>query len=877
MASDEINAAIKVSAHVLVQLGEELVTDAEQAILECVKNAYDADSPGCTVVVRTQAQGRISQVGLSSNLLRFDRPADNVAVSFRDSKGAPIPIGRDGHPTAVAKRELQITRDLDWTGSIVIEDTGDGLSPESLRSSWLVISGSNKRAVQGKKVKTTGRGRIPLGDKGVGRLGSMKLGDILQIESSQSPANPLGSAVFRWADCEAATTVDEIPVHVGENIANTKKFKGTRVSVLGIRDLHHWNSAERALEITKSLARLISPFEAKAAFPVKVDVDGHKSSLVAVTDTLLSRAIAEFKFSWQERHNDSPILFCEARFKEKLFRPLSGSARQMEKVRAVFEEDDGEEFLEWLKTAKPLSRFRVKTKSSKGWLVEIEQSIEWEKMIPTQGRVEDPGSLNAAFYYFHLPDLSADVDDSGESKEGELDNEAAAGIGIDRSMVKEMAGISILRDGFRVRSPGDWLKMAEGMTTGSTYNLRYHNTIGYFALTGEHNFRLVEKSDREGFVDNAAFRGFMAVADQCKVFANEAIETVRRCQDTFAAQRLSKAHPEAPKTPDRSLAVVETAMQFATSTQRDAESVVDGLKEGIALFEASGDSASVKKGAVTTLRSALAAAKTIQKNLESGKHVSAAVRVLRQDMVDSKERMLSLYESAAVGLSARGLAHELRTHIVEIRRRTSALETIAKDGAAQNDILPHLRAIRASCGSIASAAALIDPMLPRTRAVKEAMELSSFVQQYIENRQTSLDAEEISFKVADPSNTVVRMNRGRLLAVLDNLVRNSVYWLKRGKAVMGVERSKQIRIVITPSGFTYADSGPGIDPAYEESLFDIFVTAKPAKERGQGLGLFIVTQLLAADGCDIHLAPERNKDGRRCKFVVDLSSVAEER
>jgi hypothetical protein len=27
---------------VLVQLGSELVTDAEQAILECVKNAYDA-------------------------------------------------------------------------------------------------------------------------------------------------------------------------------------------------------------------------------------------------------------------------------------------------------------------------------------------------------------------------------------------------------------------------------------------------------------------------------------------------------------------------------------------------------------------------------------------------------------------------------------------------------------------------------------------------------------------------------------------------------------------------------------------------------------------------------------------------------------------
>ena len=36
-------AHIKVGAHVLTQLGRELVTDVEQALLECVKNAYAPD------------------------------------------------------------------------------------------------------------------------------------------------------------------------------------------------------------------------------------------------------------------------------------------------------------------------------------------------------------------------------------------------------------------------------------------------------------------------------------------------------------------------------------------------------------------------------------------------------------------------------------------------------------------------------------------------------------------------------------------------------------------------------------------------------------------------------------------------------------------
>jgi signal transduction histidine kinase len=884
MASDDDNAAasIKVSAHVLVQLGEELVTDVEQAILECVKNAYDADSPGCSVIVNTGATGRLSQSGKAAQLLRFRHAAENVAVSYRDGRGRPIGLDAAGKPVSRIAHGDAITRDLDWTGSIVIEDTGEGLSPQKIRTSWLVISGSAKRSAQGKKEKTA-KGRTPLGDKGVGRLGSMKLGDILLVESAQTKSAPLASAAFRWADCEAATTVDEIPVRVVVDAPNPDKYKGTRVSVLGLRDLRKWGSRDRALEITKRLARLISPFEAKSQFPVSVEVDGHKSSLVAVTDTLLSRAIAEFRFTWREDPAQQPVLHCEAKFKERLFRPASGTPRQMEKVDAVFGEDDGEEFLSWLKANKRLKRFAMTTRPSKDWLVQVEQTFAWDKIVPTEGPpVEDPGKLSAAFYYFNLIDLSGDDDSDEElSTQAGLDVEAVAGMGIDRDMVRQMAGISILRDGFRVRSPGDWLKIAEGMTTGSTYNLRYHNTIGYFGLTGEHNFRLVEKSDREGFVENAAFRGFMSIAETCKAFANEAIEAVRRGQDNFAAERMRAKINEAPRSPERSLEVVENSVQFATNAQQAAEAIVGTLQQGIALFEqgdaAKGD-ARAGRQATEAFRSALALAKNVQKNLETGKHASVAVKVLRQDLTDSKERMLSLYESAAVGLSARGLAHELRTHIVEIRKRATALDTLIKNGrASQDNAAPHVRAIRASCGSIANAASLIDPLLPRTRAVRESIDLRAFVDHYFDNRKLSLEKEEIAFRVttSNSATTHVRINRGRLLAVLDNLVRNSVYWLNRGTAVMGVDRDKRVQVEITPEGFIVSDTGPGVDPAYEDSIFEMFVTAKPAKERGQGLGLFIVTQLLAADGCDIRLASDKNRDGRRYKFVVNLGSVVQ--
>jgi hypothetical protein len=287
----EPNAELRVGAHVLVQLGSELVTDVEQAILECVKNSYDADSPGCRIDVDTREVGVRIESGPAAKLRRFNKSSETVEVGLYDSCGQRLSA------TSVVKDDEILRRHLSYTGRITIEDRGDGLTSEQLQDSWLVISRSSKRGEHGVQKSKTAKGRTPLGDKGLGRLGSMKLGDILRIETATAPTASLATAQFRWADCESARTVDEIPVFV-EEVANTEKFKGTRVSVLGLRDLSEWRRKDRINEITRSLARLISPFEATSTFPVGITLDGAGHSLVSVTEDVLRRAIAEFSFRW---------------------------------------------------------------------------------------------------------------------------------------------------------------------------------------------------------------------------------------------------------------------------------------------------------------------------------------------------------------------------------------------------------------------------------------------------------------------------------------------------------------------------------------------------------------------------------------------------
>lgn len=867
MDNDSVDdMALRVSAHVLVQLGSELVTDIEQAILECVKNAYDADSPGCKISIETDYKGSTSEIGTRDKLLPFHANTENVTVQFLDPiDKKSIDIRELTTDNEVDATKL-IERQLNYTGRIVIEDHGDGLTPVQLKNSWLVISRSAKRPTQaGPKEKTKNKHRTPLGDKGLGRLGSMKLGDILLVESAPSKSAALASAQFRWKDCETAETIDQIPVF-SKSVDNTSLFKGTKVSVLGLKDLQEWKRPDRIFQITKSLAKLISPFEVTSTFPVTVVIDGNEQSLVNVTNEVLTRAISEFSFHWEKQTDQSFVLIAKARIKRRLF------IADKRKGETAFINDNGEGFRKFLTAARRMTRYSFLEPEKEDTFVELEQRFDWIKLVSSNPHeMINPGAFKGAFYFFHLDNLA----DSNSS--------AAAGLGINKSLIKDMSGVAILRDGFTVRSQGDWLGISAGMTSGSIYHMRVDNTIGYFALTGEENYKLVEKSDREGFVDDAAYRGFFQIARTCKNFANDALENIRRAFDEYHNKLNQGDDYSPPKTAAGSLKQVELAAQKG----REAKSAVDQaavliagnlqkLKTQTTLAHAS--SAEYEKTtdqALELVEQAVSAISTVQQKLDTKQIESSAIHHLKHELQSNKEQISALLESAAVGLSARGLSHELRTHLSEIKSRASAIQKQIKDGNSNEaGILNHLRSIRASCTGIASAAALIDPMLPRSRTLKENIDLENFLTDYISAREMAFQREQISVDFPPPSaNFKIRTNRARLLQIVDNFVRNSVYWLKRGITTKETTAPKKLHLALDSGILTIWDNGPGIDKDYEESIFDIFVTAKPVSDSGQGLGLFIVTQLLSIDGCDVTLSKERNSLGRLYKFNINLQPI----
>jgi HSP90 family molecular chaperone len=182
-----------ISAAVVRQLGEELVSDEVTALIELVKNAYDADASYANVVVDTN-----------------NRPIENLFFSESNDKPS-LP------------------------GFILIEDDGIGMDPREIEKGWLTISFSMKRKMRREGLLTPIKKRTPLGDKGLGRLSTQRLGNRLEMFTTKDPKfatkeerNLFHHVAFDWSDFSEDQSLTAVPVHFSSEIVDKPKH-GTKL------------------------------------------------------------------------------------------------------------------------------------------------------------------------------------------------------------------------------------------------------------------------------------------------------------------------------------------------------------------------------------------------------------------------------------------------------------------------------------------------------------------------------------------------------------------------------------------------------------------------------------------------------------------------
>ncbi|EAQ64859.1 Histidine Kinase [Marinomonas sp. MED121] len=193
---------LKFAPSILSRLGEELLPNFDQGIIELVRNAYDADAQNCTVTL------------------------NNI-----------------NHPG----------------GSIVIEDDGCGMDEDVISKSWLVLGHSSKR-----ESGVTNKGRIQVGDKGLGRLAALRMGkNTILTSRPRLPESLVHSdkeyqTQLEWSLFNKTSTVDEVAIEITSSVLTPDSHAGTKVEILNLNKKITKPEAER---LARSLMLLSNPFD----------------------------------------------------------------------------------------------------------------------------------------------------------------------------------------------------------------------------------------------------------------------------------------------------------------------------------------------------------------------------------------------------------------------------------------------------------------------------------------------------------------------------------------------------------------------------------------------------------------------------------------
>ena len=181
----------KVMARSVLELGSELISSDVIAFYELIKNSFDAGTRNGVdirfqIVLGLRAYRELCR-HLQVSDVALEDAYEQIADKLHSDAGTIYDRALEHLDDAESIEELQNALDETYElNRITVSDTGSGMSKEELESVFLVIgTSSRKREVQAAIDK-----REPdapyLGEKGIGRLSAMRLGDALSVRTARA-------------------------------------------------------------------------------------------------------------------------------------------------------------------------------------------------------------------------------------------------------------------------------------------------------------------------------------------------------------------------------------------------------------------------------------------------------------------------------------------------------------------------------------------------------------------------------------------------------------------------------------------------------------------------------------------------------------------
>lgn len=342
--------------------------------------------------------------------------------------------------------------------SIMVTDDGEGMTREVVQSVWLVPGDDHRQKQREQRIRSTKHHRLPLGEKGLGRFAVHKLGNRIRLITRAQNSDECVVDID-WNELISKPFLDEAPVKI--TVRPPRVFAGERTGTrIEVRELRPpvWTRAEIRRLYTQ-ITSICSPFQEPGGFRATLMVPGKDSWITGLPDfaEIIDRAIWKFVFLLKDGKFDWSYEF----------RQVAGFN------------------LDGRLVSKNGDRLKLPRTTRAG---RTDRKVVADK-IATRGI----GPIRGEFHVF------------------DRDREVLRRLGDTRLLTRyldENGGIRVYRDGIRVYNYGergdDWLGLDLRRVNIPTRRISRNIILGAVHLSLESSDGLIEKTNREGFVENDA-------------------------------------------------------------------------------------------------------------------------------------------------------------------------------------------------------------------------------------------------------------------------------------------------------------------------------------------------------------------------------------
>lgn len=860
---------IVINPRIISHLGKDLITTSDVAITELIKNSLDARATD----IRLHVFDDLMDVH-NNNAFQFEIPEE--IVSFL--------------PNGISEQNI-----------FVIEDNGIGMNEIQLNEGFLEV---------GTEIKLREQNTM-LGEKGIGRLATQRLGTGLLIETASCDENQGTITFIDWSKIGNKSDTKSVPsLRIKKVTSNYTRLWIFNINVQDffevpqqlVLDLGQEMQIPINRELKSAINFLISPFEDHKQNSITI-FSGHEKLNTDFNEKMLqlSESIHSFKIHTEIDHGLLLEYSLELKpwFLERVHRAMvkPEAFKRLRKPHSFYVEllnANRDRICAVL--SKTVSEKELLDLISEIYAITFEKAIK-DKEIRNEYCIKCARKLLSNIY----PIVPI------ESKIFSFKQNPAIGEHIILESVNEMEtmnpsvtlndlknflnennGIKLYRNKYRIGYLGnkesDWLKLQQFRTKGQQwYRFDLGNTVGYVSLTDEKQRYIREISSRLDIIQNETVEAFKLVTN---IIFNKLFYELNR-----SANNILKVIFEEYGLLGESLKKqVRRNLNDITNASKKSQAVSEKLKEAIELINDEAQKDLIGKKIAEKITDIIQ---------ETSEHIAEEKRVQQKASVllNEANEQLKLVEVEAYNnfkLMANGLITETITHELDSVCKTSKFSDVTnhftyikdyfvtkKDVGVYNE---HINPIKKSYAAISNKMSDVSNLYNFLE--KTFVKKGTFDEFQYQNISELVKSVEDNFLQLKEQNIEIECTtydlewfvpKGVLVHVFYNLFTNAAFWIDRRRKYAqeddGYRTENNDKIVvekINDSEILVYDTGTGVLKNMEDILFQPLESGKPNHE-GRGMGLYIVQQLLRSFSADIQLLEERNRYNNRYKFLLSLN------